>query len=783
MENNKREIKISVRNLVEFILRSGSIDSRFAGKSNAVEGTRIHKKVQKAAGPEYATEVFLKHTVEYDEFLLTVEGRADGIIKRGDMVAIDEIKSTTAPLDIIDENYNSLHWAQAKCYAYIYAFDEGINHINVQLTYYQIDTEQMKCIEKTYHFDELKDFFCQLVDSYLIWARFMYQWSIQRDQSIKNLAFPFENYRKGQRELAVAVYKTISGQKKLFVQAPTGVGKTISTLFPAVKAMGEGLTSRIFYLTAKTITRSVVEEAFAKMRAGGLKMKTVTLTAKAKICFKEKVICNPDECEYARGHYDRVNDAIKDILEHEDQLERTAIERYAEKHRVCPFEYSLDLTEWADTVICDYNYVFDPQVYLRRFFADNSGDYTFLIDEAHNLVDRAREMFSAELYKKTFLSLKKVTGKKSPSLSKILGRLNKCMLDLKKQCGESDFLIQSSIPREISIWINHFVTECEEYLITQQGSEGYEDLLQLYFDALAFIRISELFDERYVAYTEKTNDDVKFKLFCVDPSHLLGEALKRGKASVLFSATLLPLDYYRSILGGDSEDYKMYLRSSFESRNRCLLIADRVSTKFRNREKSYSEIVKYIKAVVNKKQGNYMIFFPSYAYMNAVYNELMQDCPEMDVYIQTPDMAEEDREDFLGIFKENPKKSTLGFCVLGGIFSEGIDLKNDRLIGAIIIGVGLPQICLERDIIKDYFSKKNNMGYEYAYMYPGMNKVLQAAGRVIRSETDRGIILLVDERFSERGYQELFPKEWADYKRTHINLIEKQIERFWTDYK
>lgn len=777
--DTKHKIKISIRDLVEFILRSGNISTGFSGSSRAVEGTKAHKKIQKASKENYESEVTLKFRLDYEDFILEVGGRADGVICHNGVVTIDEIKTTVAPLEIIDENFNHLHWAQAKCYAYIYAKQHEIDLINIRLTYYQLDTEEIKYIDKTFTFEELRLFFYDIVDRYSVWAKMILDWQAKRDASIKRLEFPYKSYRKGQRELAVAVYKTIVNGKKLYAQAPTGIGKTISTIFPSVKAVGEGLTSKIFYLTAKTITRTAAQDAFELMRTNGLEFKTITLTAKEKICFCDETNCNPDSCEYARGHFDRVNDGIMDILKNANELTRETIERYARKHTICPFEYSLDLTSWADAVICDYNYLFDPNVSLKRFFSDTGGDYTFLIDEAHNLVDRSREMFSAELYKKPILELKKATRDKKPELSKALDKINKFMLEMKKNCKDACYYISKESPEGIYGLLMKFIKEAEECLLKEKELEEYEELLQLYFDALMFIKILELYDERYITYVEKINKDVKIKLFCIDPSYLLSEILKKGKATVFFSATLLPMNYYHHILGGREDDKFICLDSPFDVRNRCLLIAGGVSTKYRQREMSYSHIVNFIGRVIEEQQGNYLVFFPSYQYMNAVYEMFNQEYHGINTYIQEPSMNEHERENFLKLFKPNPTSNTLGFCVLGGIYSEGIDLKDDRLVGTIIVGVGLPQICLERDIIKDYFQDQNNMGYEYSYMYPGMNKVLQAAGRVIRSETDKGVILLIDERFTYSSYKRLFPKEWFPYTNVNNNNIGRYLNRFW----
>lgn len=779
MANN--EIRISVRNLVEFIFRSGDIDSQFMSNSRALEGTKAHQKVQKNNDyKSYLPEVTLKHEISFKGFNFSVEGRADGIISDEELLFIDEIKSTSRPLEHIDDQGSETHWAQAECYAYIYCVQNSLESIGVQLTYCQLETGEIKRLRRQLTLTELEEFFFDLLERYLVWAALTRDWVALRDASIRQLDFPFESYRKGQRELAVSVYRTIAEKKKIFVQAPTGTGKTISTLFPAVKAMGEGHVAKIFYLTAKTIVRGVAEDTLAKMKGCGLELKAVTLTAKDKICFKEKSVCNPDHCEYAKGHFDRANDALLEMLRLENSFTRPVIEEYARRHRVCPFELSLDLTLWADCVICDYNYVFDPRVYLRRLFSDAPGDYAFLIDEAHNLVDRARDMFSAELSKKPILELKKKFQGKEPGIAKALNKLNSFMVSMRKLAEVDGHFVQEGEPKDIYPLLMKFMSESEEWLAKNEESELHEGLLELYFGALGFMRTAEFYDERYITCVDNSMNETRLKLFCLDPSHLLSEAQKRGISSVLFSATLTPMDYYTEILGGGEGSYRLSLPSPFDVKNRELLIADNISTKFRNRERTYASVAESIRAFIGQKRGNYIAYFPSYRYMNEVHSLFSDRNPGIRTLVQSSGMTEEDRDSFLSEFHRENAGGLLGFCVLGGVFSEGVDLKHDELIGAVIVGVGLPQVCFERDVIKDYFNKKNGQGYDYSYVYPGMNKVLQAAGRVIRTETDRGAILLIDERFGSRSYQQLFPGNWFPHRRVRtIRELESSLNEFW----
>jgi DNA excision repair protein ERCC-2 len=787
MEKN-RDIKISVRNLIEFVLRAGDLDMRFMGSSRAVEGTKAHQKIQKEnrekysvfLGEEYLSEVSLKYSVLYKGGTIVIDGRADGILIKDKEVTIDEIKTVTKDIELLTEDHNILHWAQAKCYAYIYATQNNIEFMNVQLTYYQIDNEEIKRFIKVFSLKELKDFFDEIISNYFVWANITREWNETRDDTIKDLKFPFDNYREGQRELAVSVYNTIAQDKKMFLQAPTGVGKTISTLFPAVKAMGEGRTSKIFYLTAKTITRQVAEDAFDKMKTNGLKFKTITITAKDKVCFSKGSACNPVQCNFAKGHFDRVNEALLDILKNEDTFSREIIEIYSKKYVICPFEFSLDLTLWSDCVICDYNYVFDPRVYLKRFFMDNNGDYVFLVDEAHNLVDRAREMYSSEFHKKPLLLLKKEIKGTEAALYKVLNKINTYMISMKKMCNDDGYYKQSSQPVDLTNLLSKLTKILEGWLTKNEKSNMFESFLELYFNSLSFIRIAELYDDKYITYVESTQEDVVLKMFCLDPSKLLREASKRGKSVIYFSATLLPLLYFKEILGGENKDYHLTLDSPFDKNHLKVMIARDISTKYKSRENSYSKIVEYIYSVISAREGNYMVFFPSYKYMNEVSSRFTAKYSNIDVRTQTNFMTEDDREAFLRNFNNSNPENILGFGVLGGIFSEGIDLKGDRLIGVIIVGVGHPMVCFEKEIIKEYYDNKSNCGYEYSYMYPGMNKVLQAAGRVIRTEEDRGTVLLIDDRFLEQRYRRLFPKHWDSYIKIKNNIeVEKEICEFW----
>lgn len=777
----KTQLHISVRNLVEFIFREGDIDNRSSRAMSAdamMEGTRIHRKIQGSMGKEYQSEVPLSLVVEGDLYELTVEGRADGIFTEDGKCFVDEIKGMYRKVELFEKPV-FVHRAQAMCYAYIFALQNNMETIGIQMTYCNLETEQTKYFREEFSFEEIKKWFDDLMEEYGKWATFQCEMKNQRQASIKELNFPFE-YRPGQKKLVSDVYRTIMRQKLLFMQAPTGVGKTISTIFPAVKAVGEELADRIFYLTAKTITATVAKETFALLEKNGYRAKTIQITAKEKLCPCDEMECNPVTCPYAKGHFDRVNDAVFDLLHRCEMIERDDILSQADRYTVCPFELCLDTASWCDNIICDYNYVFDPNVYLKRFFQEGiKGDYIFLIDEAHNMVERSRQMYSAQIYKEDFLTVKRIMKEHSRSIEKALEKCNKILLGMKREC--ENYTVYDTFGNMVFSFMR-LMTLLDEFLQKANEFPGKKDVMDFYFELRNFLNIYDLVDEHYVMYSELEADGrFMLKLFCVDPSLNIQKRLDKGKSAVFFSATFLPVNYYKSLLSTKKDNYAIYADSTFDSKKRLLAMATDVSTRYTRRSRSeYERLAGYINAVVTQKTGNYMVFFPSYKMMNDVadiYCEKYAD--ETELMLQKNNMSEAEREEFLDRFSEGSDRTLVAFGIMGGIFGEGIDLKNDRLIGAIVVGTGLPQISNERTILKDYYDAENGCGFDYAFRYPGINKVLQAAGRVIRTTEDTGVILLLDERFWQRDYDLLYPREWSDRKPCNIANVGKLVADFW----
>jgi DNA excision repair protein ERCC-2 len=832
---SKPVFSVQVRELVEFALRQGDLGGErdFVGPNRALAGTRGHQRLQRSRPDGYQKEVRLSYEIETADFILRIQGRIDGLLATAEEVLLEEIKTVQGGRD---HTADPLHWAQAKVYGYVHAHDNSLEKITIQLTYLDLDSGELTEFRNLFTQAELAVFFEEITTIYLDWLRAHQQWCRERDESIRSQTFPFARYRPGQRQLAVAAYHVLARGGRLFLEAPTGIGKTISVLFPAVKALGEGKLERIFYLTARTVGRAVAEKACADLRQTGLRLRTLTLTAKEKVCVQEGRPCDPLTCAFAQGYYDRRRPAMRAALAREE-ITRPVLEAVSREHQVCPYELSLDLSSWVDVIVCDYNYVFDPKVYLRRHFAEERADYAFLVDEAHNLVDRAREMFSADLETGEIQDVRRALKQAVPRCAKALTRLTSALRKLAGTASLSSEPVAPSdsaselnlfpaaegraplsstrrpvgcssprraedsgaltagvgcpaassmsetrttrdFPADISAPLDEVLKQAESWLARNQAADFRESLLELYFRLHSFRRTAELYDERYVTITE-SGRFVRVRLFCLDPSFLLRQAVARSKAAVFFSATLTPIDYYRALLGGSPEDPLLQLPSPFPSEHLAVLVQDRIRTDFKARAGSLPEVVQAIASLVEGQAGNYLVYLPSYQYLTAVQEQFHALHPAVPILVQRPGMSEPDREAFLAAFAVEHGETLVGFAVTGGVFGEGIDLVGDRLIGAIIVGVGLPQLCVERDLIRDYFQEQTGAGFDYAYTFPGMNRALQAIGRVIRSETDRGVVLLIDARFAEPRYRRLFPVWWQSARARNSDEIRSALARFW----
>ena len=873
-------VRISVRHLVEFVLRSGDLDNRTQGAQSfeaAMAGARLHRKLQKSAKGLYEAEVTLKKDVHFPDLVLRIEGRADGVMGIGPDgktaersvkgepdgrpsgigsdgktaerfvkgepdgqpsgigpdkqtvkdesspdICVDEIKCMYLDVNELEEPFD-IHLAQAKCYAYILADAKSLASVGVRMTYVNLETEEVKRFRRDFDFAELEGWFLEVARSYHRWASWQIRHTKERDESMADMDFPFP-YRPGQRGLAATVYGALRDQKNLMLMAPTGVGKTMSCLFPAVRALGQGMGDRIFYLTGKNETLSAPQEALGILIGKGLDVRAVRILSKEKICPLSEPSCNPDDCPYAKGHFDRVNDAVFELLGQGGSrvTDSRIILDQAEKWRVCPFEMELDVSSWCDVILCDYNYVFDPDAQLKRFFGEDvKGDYIFLIDEAHNLVDRGREMYSAEIRKTHVLAAKRLAKEGAPKIARALERVNKCLLQIRHDCAEHPDGSTAGIPFHVLGGMapaNGFsgldgllaamlrlYGEMQTFYKDSENVELKERLLDFYFEVRTFVSTADYLDDTYAAYAESGSaggegsgakkdklpaSELLVRLLCANPARRLGNALAHGRSAVFFSATLLPAAYYRRMLT-DGDAKAVYAPSPFDRANRRILIGTDVSTKYTARGKDmYRRIARYISVTARAMRGNYLIFFPSYRMMRDVYRVYRRefDSPDVNYVCQSYGMSGMDREIFMENFYEDPEVSLAAFAVMGGMFSEGIDLAGTKLIGAVVVGTGIPQVSNEREILKrrydnppedDPAANAGPAGFDYAYRYPGMNKVLQAAGRVIRTQTDRGVIVLLDSRFAEAANRRLFPREWSDAVYVTAGTVGDELAHFW----
>ncbi|MFN3238991.1 MAG: ATP-dependent DNA helicase, partial [Pseudomonadales bacterium] len=711
---------------------------------------------------------------DYDDFTIQLSGRADGCWPDPNEFAVEEIKTIKVAVEEIPTQVARLHWAQLKVYGYLLGRAHCVSEVSLKLTYYNLELDQEFSFDDHWAMADLEAEYQSMVSAYANFVREVMVWRASRNSTIPTLTLPFGEFRPGQREMAVSVYRALANEGQVVLQAPTGIGKTMGSLFPAVKAIEDQGFDRVFYLSAKTSGQQMARDAIEQMRTTGLALRDVTLTAKEKICFNPGMPCDPDYCQYAKGYYDKVPQVIQAVHQTSKTYDRAAIEALAQEYEVCPFELSLDLTDIADVVIADYNYVFDPTVYLRRHF-DEPQKYALLMDESHNLVDRGRDMFSASLHKEAVLALRRELGDAVPQVKKALTAVNREILKLSKEVS-SELSIER-FPESLDRALRRFTLAAEAWLDDHTGGAFHASLLQLYFDVLRFTRVAEQADENYAAIIEKTKGRTLLRWYCVNPATRLAQGFARLNSSVCFSATLTPQNYYKSLLGLSEEANWYQLPSPFDPANLGVFATSFLSTTYHNRQASLYDLVDTLATIVQAQSGNYIAFFPSYAYLNMVYEKFSERYPGHRLVLQEAGMDDGARAGFLEAF-EQTNQATLGFAVMGGVFGEGVDLKGEKLIGVIVVGVGLPQIGVERDLIKQHFDA-DGQGFEYAYQYPGMNRVLQTAGRVIRSETDRGVVCLIDHRFNEARYRELMPDHWQVNLVKNANQLGQALQSFW----
>ena len=783
-DKEKYQVRTSVRKIVEFILRSGSIDRRISEKAELdamQKGAKIHKKIQSAAGSSYTSEVSLKHEFDMGDHVILTEGRADGVIEEDGEYTVDEIKTVFSDPEETEEP-KKVHLAQAMFYAYFILCDKNLEHITVRMTYVDYESEKKKYFYSEYTASEIEMNVTEIIKEYDKWIVLTHSLEEERNESIKNMSFPFP-FREGQERIIKAVYNTIRNKKNLYLEAPTGSGKTLAVMYPSIHALGEERCKKIFYLTARTVAAKAAVEASAILTNRGLSLRSVNILSRQNACMLNEPQCDPVSCKYAEGFYDKINGILFDMLRTEHSFDKDVIMRYAEEFKICPYYLILELCEFSDLIICDYNYVFDPDVRLASYFADKGENYIFLVDESHNMVQRSRDMYSAVLDKDNVLAARRLFKEKDKRVYTSLGKLNKTLLDLKKKTEKTTVLgnIDETADR-----VERAMFEFDRFLENENDAAFKSEALEFYFELRSFINAYIRSDERYVYYCEENDKDLIVKIRCVDPSEDIKKAVEPGVSTVFFSATLRPLEYYKRLTGAEDGDYEYQAPSPFPPDNKKIFIGRDVSSRYKRRNtEEFRKIASYIFKMAQSRKGNYLVFFPSHAMLRGVLNVYKEefDCDEINWAVQSRTMGEDDREIFLENFEEDQKRSFIGFGVMGGIFAEGIDLPGDRLIGVAVVGTGIPQISGETDILRNKYEEMGLNGFDYALKYPGMNKVMQSAGRLIRTESDTGIILLLDDRFLGRDYRNLFRNDWSDPVTVDLKDFESRAAQFWKEIK
>ena len=774
-----KNIRISAKDIVKFIYSGGDLTSEFQSNKRALEGIEAHSYLQNKYHSDDQKEVFVETNFLYEDYSFHITGRMDGLLKENNKLIIEEIKSTKTDLDLLEIDTRPEHLMQAKMYAYIYITNNNLKSINVRLTYITVEGYETKSFNKRYNLSQLHKFFIKTIESYTKWLEIFNQHQEEKLKSIVGLSFPFEEYREGQYKFMGAVYQTLIKKDILYSIAPTGIGKTVGSLYSALKTINNE-REKIFYLTAKNAGKKIVVDTVNLLKKNGLICKTTVINSKEAMCLMDKVDCDPDICPYSKGFFDRLRGAVEDIFVHNDVYDRKLIKDYGTYHSICPHEFSLELSNYSDLVICDYNYAFDPRVHLIRYFEDDYFSPKLLIDEAHNMVDRSRSMYSCSISKESLINLRKAANKVKPSvrsrIKKLLDYIDVFVKD--NEIEKTQFFYQDEIDDTLLNYTEGITNKLERVLSENKKFAKRDKVLDGYFELLQFVRLSEFYNENYKYIVQIVEDNIIVTLSCLDASNYILDTIQnRVSGVVFFSATLFPVDYYVKLIT-KGVGKTISIPSPFKQSHLGLFIDDSTSTRYRDRQRSISNIIDSIYALAETKIGNYIIFFPSYVYLNMVLDEFNTEDYQM--LIQTRNMSLYQRNIMLNEFNTLNDKSKVAFFVLGGSFSEGIDYIGEMLSGVLIVGVAMPQFNKYNELLRNHFDDEFNQGFDYAYTYPGMNKVIQAVGRVIRTNYDIGVAILFDDRYSHVKYKDLFPKNWNHALRiTKGQYLQSYLEDFW----
>ena len=776
-----RYLRIGVGELVSFLYASGDLSSETFQNVSLLEGTKAHQYIQRNYQFNDQAEVTIEHEIKINDELLILSGRIDGLLVRDEKTILEEIKSTRQAIFDPQFTYKNEHLAQLKLYAWMYMKLHDLTEITGRIASIQISDYQMRYFNFTFYLTDLDAFVLEAVTDYLDWVHILQAHEEVKTESLRLLEFPFKVYRRGQREMMKAVYQTIKDEDILYAIAPTGIGKTMASLFSSLKSLTKP-TQKIFYLTAKSAGKRIALDSIELLSNQGLKSKMLEITAKDSICFLEKRRCDPEFCPFAKGFFDRLKDATIDIFQNEQLMTRETIESYARKHTICPFEFSLYVSYFVDVIICDYNYVFDPRTHLIRYFDESTYQPIVLVDESHNMISRSRDMYTSSLKRSDIILLRRQATKLKPSIRTGVQKVLSAFDAYDTLLHDQSFMSFKTINIEFIESLKYLMKKIENALKESPSYPKKNEVIESYFSIFGFMKIYDYYNDAYLTNVTKDQDELSITLQCLDASQFIYQTVRdKIYGTVFFSATLYPIEYYQTLLTLKQGE-TLKIRSPFDRDRLNIVIAPYLSTRYHDRTGSIEGVVDIILSTIESKKGNYIAFFPSYAYLNQILERMPQ--TKYSLIIQEKEMNQIQRDQIVSLFKDDQEHSQIAFFVMGGMFAEGIDYIGDMLSGVIIVGVGLPMINETNNQLKDYYQDQFNKGFDYAYQYPGMNKVIQAVGRVIRTDEDYGVAILIDDRFKQIGYQKLFPIEWKDFSIVNSKKqLKENLNTFWNKFK
>ena len=757
-------IRVAVRTLCHFAARSGDLDHRYTPSPSAIEGIQGHRAVAANRHGDYRTEVPLAGTCKN----LAIAGRADGYDPR--LNQLEEIKTCRGDVSRINPDQKQLHWAQLKVYGALMCRQHKLAAIRLSLVYFNVASERETAETVELPADDLWDFLEDLCRAYGHWAEQEANHRRARDIALAALAFPFPEFRRGQRPMAESAYKAVMTGRPLFLEAPTGIGKTLGTLYPALLALPRRGLDRLYFLSARNTGRSLALAGFRQLLAGqetGAPLRVLELSARQQVCVHPDRACHGESCPLARGFYDRLGDARQAAMDRGGVLDQEAVAEIAARFRICPYYLTQELARWCDAVVADVNYYFDQHAMLFALARENDWKVTLLVDEAHNLPDRARGMYSVSLSQGRLLALKK---RVPPELKRPLAALARGWRELVKNHlaeGESG-RFSDTLPTELTGPLQRVVSAITDYLTDHEADSELQELM---FEAMGFNRLAETFAAHSICEIRRpARGRASLAIHNLIPAEFLRPRFQACRGAVLFSATLTPAHFYRDLLGVPGEPVFQRVESPFQGSQLDLSLCAGISTRFRDRDRSIAPAADRISSRYRRRPANYLVYLSSFAYLDALYRTVAERAPGIPLCRQTPAMPEEERRQFLDGFREGGRQ--VGFAVLGGVFSEGIDLPGNRLHGAFVLTLGLPPHDEFNEILRRRLEQRFGRGYEYTYLFPGLRKVVQAAGRVIRTPADRGFIELIDDRFNRAEVRRLLPAWWPPPTRQDGKMAE-----------